>query len=440
MQSRINLAAGDEVSWITLLRCAIGGAWRDGRTDALTAGAVFCAAPLSIAVAESFLGLALAARMVYTFRYRAPLRFPQVFRWWCVWAALEVASWLHSPQIRAGIGEIRHLLLIAGLFLVLPSLHRLHDRMAVWRGIFAAASLGSGALVCGFAVRVFRYRHQIAAGGDAAFYLRTGGLLHHWMIFSAVEVLVFGALLEFRSDYPEERWWTTSALAINCLAVCLSLTRALWLACFLLLGVHLVWRRSRFAWVLPLLPLLAFFAAPGPVRERMRDSLRPEYFSNAERLQMWAVGWRMIRDNPLAGVGAGRAAQLYTAYLPAGASVPAYHGHLHDNALQLAAEFGLPVLCAALLCLAALLRGLAKAYSRARGRDDRFLCRAALLGTAGFLVTGLTDYTYGHSLGLIAFSFVALAPLIGPGGDMRGKAAAGLPRIQKDEAAILHGD
>ncbi len=440
VQSRINLAAKGNVSCMTCLRSNIGGAWRDGRIDALTTGAAICAAPLSIAIAESFLGMAVVARIVYITRYGARRRFPQVFRWWSVWAVLEVASWLHSPQIRAGLGEMRHLLLIAGLFLVLPSLHRLDDRMAVWRGIFGSASLGSAALVCGFVVRLFRYRHEIAAGGDTAFYLRTGGLLHHWMIYSAVEVLVFGALLEFRSDYPEERWWTTPALAINCLAICLSLTRALWLACFVLLGVHLLLRRSRLAWALPLLPLLAFFAAPGPMRARMRDSLRPEYFSNAERVQMWAVGWRMIRDKPLAGVGAGRVAQLYTAYLPPGAPVPAYHGHLHNNAVQLAAEFGLPVLCAAMLCLMALFRDLTEAYSRARWRDERFLCRAALLGTAGFLITGLTDYTYGHSLGLIALSFVALAPLIGAGGDMYvGHSGRQMPHRRKDEAATLHG-
>jgi len=91
----------------------------------------------------------------YTIRRRTRPRFPQVFRWWSVWAVLEVASWLHSPQIRAGIGEIKHLLLIAGLFLVLPSLHRLDDRMAVWRGIFVAASLGSAALVCGLRAASF---------------------------------------------------------------------------------------------------------------------------------------------------------------------------------------------------------------------------------------------------------------------------------------------
>ena len=413
MQGQTNIAGSHKISWMALLKTKAGAVWHGERMDALTAGAAMCAAPVSIAVAESFLGMALAARMVYVVRARTPLKLPRVFWWWVVWAALEVASWLRSAQVRAGVGEIRHLLLIACLFLVLPALHRIGDRMAVWRGILASASLGSLTVVCAFAAHSIRYRHEIAAGGDAAFYLRSGGLLHHWMIYSVVEVLVFGALLEFWGDYPEERWWTTPVLAVNCLAVCLSLTRALWLACFVLLGIHLVWRRSKLAWALPLLPLAAFVVAPEPLKTRVYDSLRPEYYSNAERLQMAKVGWKMIRENPLTGVGAGRAGELYTAYLPPGAAVPAYHGHLHDNALQLAAEFGLPVLCGALLCLTALLRDLLRAYSRAWRRDDRFLCRAALLGITGFLITGLTDYTYGHALGLIVFSFVALAPLIG---------------------------
>lgn len=368
----------------TIVREQLRPAWRHTQLDVLAAGAAICAAPLSIAIAESFLGIALAARIDCAVRHREPLHLPRLFRWWMSWAALEVASWLHSPRMRAGVGEIKHLLLIAGLFLVLPSLHRLPDRIAVWRGLLAAASLGSAALVYDFAARSLRYRHEIAAGGDAAFYLRTGGLLHHWMLYSVVEALVFGALLEFRSAYPEERPWTAPALALHCLAVCLSLTRVLWLACFVLLGIHLRLRRSRFTWALPLVPMLAFFAAPGPLKTRIRDSLRPDYYSNAERWQMWTVGWKMILKNPICGVGSGRVAGLYTAYLPHGALVPAYHGHLHNNALQLAAEFGVPVLCAAVLCLIALLRELKNVQSRASDRDTRFLCRAALLGTAGF--------------------------------------------------------
>jgi hypothetical protein len=47
----------------------------------------------------------------------------------------------------------------------------------------------------------------------------------------------------------------------------------------------------------------------------------------------------------------------------------------------------------------------------ASAREDLFLSRTALLGTTGFLASGMFDYTYGHSLGLILLSFIAVRPL-----------------------------
>src|SRR5207253_3201258 len=94
-------------------------------------------------------------------------------------------------------------------------------------------SVGSAAVIVGFVSRTLRYRQELAAGGDPAFYLRNGGLLHHhWMIYATVEIVVFAALLEFRAAYPEARRWTTPALIVNSLAIIVSLTRSLWLACF----------------------------------------------------------------------------------------------------------------------------------------------------------------------------------------------------------------
>ena len=322
-------------------------AWCERRIDTLAAGAALCAAPLSIAVSELFLGAALAARLIYLVRDHNGIHPPRVFWWWIAWAGLEIVSWLQSPQMPAGLGEVRHLVLLAGLFLILPALDRVESRMAVWRGIFITSTFGSASVIFGFLKQAIRYHHEIAAGGDPAFYLRTGGLLHHWMIYSTVEVLVFGALLEFGSNYPAHRRWTMPALAIHVVAIGMSLTRALWLACFLLLSAHLILRRSKGIWALVLAPATAFLLAPGPFRTRISESLQRDYYSNAERAQMWEVGWRMIRERPFTGVGAGRVAQLYTSYLSPGAPVPAYHGHLHNNALQLAAQFGLPVLLAA---------------------------------------------------------------------------------------------
>jgi O-antigen ligase len=189
-----------------------------------------------------------------------------------------------------------------------------------------------------------------------------------------------------------------------------------WICAALLLSLHLIWRRSRWVWAVPALFCALFFMAPEAVRSRVIVSIDPDYYSNAERLQMLRVGWKMIREHPLTGVGPGRVEGLYANYLSASEQLPAYHGHLHNNAVELAAEFGLPVTAAALLFLVMLTRDLLTRYRLARDREQLFVCRTSLLALTGFVATGLFDYTYGHSLGLILLAFAALSPLAQPAG------------------------
>ena len=392
--------------------------WRaqlEGRWDAAVLGLALCAVPISIAIAESLLAIVLILRSYAAVRERTRVELPRVFWFWLAWAVLEVASWLSSPEIKAGQGEIRHLLLLAALFFLLPALNRPAQAVLVWRGIFFTATVGSAFLIGGFVMRWMRYRREFAASADPSFYLRTGGLLHHWMVYGTVEILVFAALLECWRLFPEQRRFLLPVAAINGLAIFLSLTRTLWICCLVLLALHLAWRRSRWIWSVPALPVALFLISPGPVRFRVTDALRPTYYSNAERLQMLRVGARMTIEHPLAGVGPGRVESLYRSYLPAGDPVPAYHGHLHNNVIQLAAQFGLPVVLAAGLCVGFLFHDLWAKYRSAYGRESEFLCRTSLLGLVGFLLAGMFDYTYGHSLGLILLSFVVLAPLAGEG-------------------------
>ena len=248
------------------------------------------AVPISIAVSEFFLSVALLVRMVRLARGQARLVFPRVFHFWVLWAGLEIVVCLLSPEPSLGWGEIRHLLLIGGLFVVLPSLHRAQDRLVVWQGIFLAATLSSLFLIGDFVSRVFYYRRELAVGGDVGLYLRSGGLLNHWMVYGTVEILVVAGLLSFWSLYPEERrrWWPVAA--INGVAVLLSLTRMAWIACLVLLGVELAWRRSKWLWALPILPLVLFLVAPRPIRERVTQSIKPSYYSNLERIEMLRVG------------------------------------------------------------------------------------------------------------------------------------------------------
>ena len=390
-------------------------AWRvlyRQKVDAFVLGLALCAVPVSIAIAESLLALGLALRLNALVRHKAEFRLPRIFWFWLLWVALEVAAWMHSPDMKAGHGEMRHLALIATVFLVLPAVDQSSHAVTIWRGIFLSATLSSVVLIGDFLSRLVRYRSELSASPDPSFYLRSGGLLNHWMIYGTVEVIVFAALLEFWLAYPEERRPLVPLFVLNGLAILLSLTRMLWICCFLLLLVHFAWRRSKWLWATPAWLLLLFVLAPGPVRFRMTGAFRPAYYSNAERIQMLEVGARMIRDEPLTGIGPGRVEGLYRNYLSRADPVPAYHGHLHNNLFQLAAEFGLPVVFAAVLFIAVLFKHLRERLKSAVDRETQFMCRAALLGLTGFLAAGLFDYTYGHSLGLILVGFVALVPLV----------------------------
>jgi len=366
--------------------------------------------PVSIAVSEFFLSIALLARVVKLARRQAQLHLPRCFWFWLLWVGLAFVAWTFSPEPALGSSEIRHMLLLGALFVTLPVLATA-DRRTVWKGIFLASSLSSLILIGEFVWRLFYYRREIGAGGDVGFYLRSGGLLHHWMVYATVEILVVAGLLSFWSVYCEHRlrWWPVAA--INGVAVVLSLTRMAWVTCLLLLGMDLVWHRSKWIWALPMVPLIVYLLARSAVRLRVADSINPTYYSNSERLQMVRVGWQMVRDHPLVGVGPGRIDKLYASYLTPQDLVPAYHGHLHNNIAQIAAQFGIPVTLAAVLFAGILFRDLLKARKAATNPDDRFVAQTALLALTGFVFAGFFEYTYGHSLALILLSFAVLSAL-----------------------------
>ncbi len=384
---------------------------RAQRIDGAALTLALTCVPISIAVAESFLSVALIARIVRCLRSRTVPGVPRIFWFWLAWAGAEIAAWLFSPQLRDGWSEIRHLLLIGGLFIVLPAHHVPGARLKAWRAVFFSSAVGSVFLIGDFVARLLNYHREIAAGDDVSFYLRTGGLLNNWMVYGTVEIVILAGLLSFWFVYPEERRRMWPVMALNAVAVLVSLTRTLWVASLLLLGIQLWWKRSRWLWTLPLLPLAAYALAPRPVRARLSVSMHAGYFSNAERLEMLRVGWRMVRQKPWTGVGPGRVDKLYRSYLSASEPVPAYHGHLHNNLAELAAEFGVPATLVGLLFVGALFRDLFRAARAAAERESRFLCQTAILALTGFLLAGCFDYTYGHSLALILLAFAVLSPL-----------------------------
>jgi O-antigen ligase len=115
--------------------------------------------------------------------------------------------------------------------------------------------------------------------------------------------------------------------------------------------------------------------------------------STAYRVDIWAGSLRLIEDKGLYGVGIGTEAfsSVFPQYALAGTeSAP----HTHSLYLQLIAETGIfSLLSFILLCLAYF--SLVLAYIRkSAGTESRTISLGFLCGIAGFLVQGLTDYSW----------------------------------------------
>jgi len=208
--------------------------------------------------------------------------------------------------------------------------------------------------------------------------------------------------------------------------------RALALGAALLVVLALVYSTARGAWLaaLAVAAALTFLARDGRARLvlpacavaaglafAVTPALRAEaahMFSpggtNAGRVGIYRANLDIVHEHPILGLGFGRyqrAAPKYYAAHPAADR----RSHAHNNFLQMAAEAGLAGLAAFGLVFATVLRRGAEAIRLAPDGETRAAAAGAWAGVIGFLVGGLTQYTFGDAEVAIAM-WVALAILM----------------------------
>jgi O-antigen ligase len=170
-------------------------------------------------------------------------------------------------------------------------------------------------------------------------------------------------------------------------------------------------RRGR-AVILVGLVLLIGVSAIGPyeLRNRVRHMLDPSEAGVLERRYMWQSGLAMWQERPLLGWGPGGVKREYSRF----ALPEAYKkrtGHVHNTPLQILIERGIPGLAT---WLAVWIAFYARSISILRVLDpearlERALVVGSLAAITGFLVGGLSEYSFGDSeVVMVAWTVMAL--------------------------------
>jgi O-antigen ligase len=248
--------------------------------------------------------------------------------------------------------------------------------------------------------------------------LRPRGSLGMYMTYSGQLMLVActaAARLLFRKD---DRLWTALVMPALIAALAATLTRNVWIGACAGIGLLFLIRDFRLIAIGPVVAALFFAFAPPQLTERFYSSFRMKsvrhdsasveatVLSNRDRVAMIKSGLRIIKDDPLTGVGPDMVVRVYPHYRDP-LAVQQLNSHLHNVPLQIAAERGIPALLVWLWFVFTLLRDFWRARRTAQAASA---VTAALACTVAMLAAGLFEYNFGDSEVLMLFLVLVTLP------------------------------
>jgi O-antigen ligase len=226
------------------------------------------------------------------------------------------------------------------------------------------------------------------------------------LFVAALSAAAVGMVLS-RGSWPSRSTGTLLALLavpLCAVALLLSLTRNAWLGTLAGLVALAFLRAPKMLWLVPV--AAATLLALGPTRVLGRLTVTDA--SSRDRYYMWRAGIDMIRDKPVFGQGPRMVQVVYPAYRWPEAPNP-MTSHLHNNALQIAAERGLPGLAWWLWLVAAVL-GDAWREMRRGAFGPGWVAPAAFAMLVAVLVAGVFEYNFGDSEILMFILVVSSLP------------------------------
>jgi O-antigen ligase len=371
----------------------------------------FAAAPqFSIAASGILLGLSVLLWIAVVIVNRERIEVPRMFWPLAAYAAATLVAAFFSVEPATSLEDCKQLV----LFAIVPMAYRLFRGERSLTVVDVVITVGALNAVYGIV------QYGILDFDNVA--RRVQGNLGHYMTYSGVIMLVACLAVARVMFRRRERIWAALILPAVLVALVLTLSRNAWVgACagigtlFVLRGFRSVFRLAGLVAVA--LGLLIAFA-PAAISDRFYSmlSLKATYGdsttatstmqSNRDRVAMVKSGLRIIRDNPLTGVGPDMVIQVYPGYREPTA-ISQRNSHLHNVPLQIAAERGLPALGLWCWFVGTLLTD----FMRLRKTSAvPSLATAGIACVVAMIAAGMFEYNFGDSEFLMLFLVLVTLP------------------------------
>ena len=346
----------------------------------------------SIAAANIFLGLSLLMWLLNAMATRR-LEVPRFFYPLAAYAAATLVSAAFSDDPNASFVDSKQLV----LFLIVPMVYELARGAKAPFVVQVIITVGALSALYGiFQFGVLQYDNLGR---------RPHGTLNHYMTYSGVLMLVTCAAAA-RILFTRERIWPALMMPALLVILGLTFTRSALVGACAGIAFLLLLKDLRLMAVMPVLAALFFVLAPPQVSSRFMSMFDARDPTRVDRVTMMRVGSRMVRANPLVGVGPTRVGPRYREFLDQG-EPDRVNPHLHNVPMQIAAERGLPALAAWLCTMAILVIDMAR---RLKISDTRFLAASALGSVVAMFAAGMAEYNFGDSEFLMLFLVLVTLP------------------------------
>jgi putative inorganic carbon (hco3(-)) transporter len=371
----------------------------------------FAAAPqFSIAASGILLGLSALLWIAVVILNRERIEVPRMFWPLAAYAGATLVASFFSVDPTTSFEDCKQLV----LFAIVPITYRLFRGERSLTVVDVVITVGALNAVYGIV------QYGILDFDNVA--RRVQGNLGHYMTYSGVIMLVACLAVARVMFRRRERIWAALVLPAVLVALVLTLSRNAWVgACagigtlFLLRDLRSVFRLAAF---LPVVLGLLVAFAPSAISDRLYSALSLKATrgdsetststlqSNRDRLAMIKSGFRIIKDNPLTGVGPDMVIQVYPGYREPTA-VSQRNSHLHNVPLQIAAERGLPAL--ALWCW--FVGTLLADFLRLRRTSALpSLATAGIACVVAMIAAGMFEYNFCDSEFLMLFLVLVTLP------------------------------